>query len=115
MTQMLPLAQMAETVLPTAGNYTFDQSLPFVASLGRAGQAAADPQSASNASGLAAFLGAPLAERSPQQQLRDRQASVRRAATLRTAQRSQDALTTTTPEDLEARAARLLARLQLQP
>jgi hypothetical protein len=103
--------QQGQTVLPTATNYTFEQSLPFVASLGRAGQSAVDPDNSSNASGLWKFLGAPLETRSAEQQRKDRQASIRRAANTRKAQRAEDAMPETTVDDTRARIARMLARV----
>lgn len=103
------------TVLPAASNYTFEQALPFLSSVGRAGQSFMSPEEASNARGLEKFLGLPLAERTLPQQQRDASASATRARRLATALAGQQALDTATFDDTDARAARLLARFLAEP
>jgi hypothetical protein len=100
------------TQFPTATNYAFEQALPFLSSVGRAGQAYTDPDSASNASGAARFIGVPMATRTPEQQLRDRQQAVRHARKLAAAKAGEARLESAPLDGTSERAARLLARYQ---
>jgi hypothetical protein len=102
--------QTGETVLPVATNYTFEQALPFLSSVGRAGQSFMSPEESGNAAGWMKFLGLPVAERSAAQQARDATAASTRRKRLATAEAGQAALDTATLDDTDDRAARLYAR-----
>lgn len=107
--------ETGETVLPVASNYAFEQALPFLSSVGRAGHSAMSPEEASNAAGAWKFLGVPLTERTALQQQRDALAAANRQRRLATALQGQAALDTATFDDTDARAARLLARFLAEP
>lgn len=104
--------QEGQLEIPAGLAYAFENSLPFMANVGKAGQAYVSPEESSNPAGWLRFLGVPLSERTPEQQVKDQRGAFRRERGYTTAFNQQEAMRENDPLQSE-RIQQLLQWLEM--